>query len=77
MTTDPAQGATITVPQVIDQVWQYVSSQISSGAINDVLLPMTFKTIIGQQGLDIIATRFRYLYFLDRHHIPKLTFLDT
>ncbi|KAL9116680.1 MAG: hypothetical protein Q9187_006793 [Circinaria calcarea] len=61
MTADPPQGATITVPQVIDQVWQYVSSQVSSGAVNDVLLPMAFKTIIGQQGLDIIATRFRYL----------------
>ena len=58
MTADPQQG-TITVPQVIDQVWQYVSSQVSSGAVNDVLLPMAFKTIIGQQGLDIIATRFR------------------
>lgn len=76
MTTSPAQSTTVTVPQVIDQIWQYVSSQVSSGAVNDVLLPMTFKTIIGQQGLDIIATRFRYLYVLDHPHIPKLTFLD-
>ena len=60
---NPVKDGPISVPQVIDQIWQYISSQVSSRAVNDILLPATFKDIIGQQGLMIIATRFRYIDF--------------
>ena len=48
------------VPQVIDHVWIWVSNQINTGHVNNIRLPINFKPIIGQQGLEILADRFRY-----------------
>ncbi|MCJ1323159.1 hypothetical protein MMC15_008513 [Xylographa vitiligo] len=51
----------ISVPQVIDNVWIYVRNQINTGNVNNVRIPNNFKLVIGQQGLEVLASRFRAL----------------
>ncbi|MCJ1314364.1 hypothetical protein MMC25_008046 [Agyrium rufum] len=57
----PAAGAAVSVPQVIDNVWTYMSAQINAGTINNIRLPVAFKTVIGQQGMETLANRFEHL----------------
>ncbi|MCJ1255863.1 hypothetical protein MMC24_003681 [Lignoscripta atroalba] len=51
----------VSVPQIVDYIWQYVSHQINSGFVDEVLLPFTFKRVIGSQGFEVLETRFKYL----------------
>ncbi|MCJ1396772.1 hypothetical protein MMC18_009664 [Xylographa bjoerkii] len=47
------------VPQVIDNLWRWVSNQINTGHVNNIRIPINFKAVIGQQGLEVLANRFR------------------
>ena len=47
-----------TIPQIIDTLWQNISHQINSGLINNVRIPFIFKSIIGENGINVIMKRF-------------------
>ena len=47
-----------TIPQLIDHLWQHISHQINSGLINNVRIPFFFKSIIGENGINVIMKRF-------------------
>ena len=50
----------MSVSQIIDNVWLYVKNQINIGNVNKIRIPNNFKLTIGQQGIDVLASRFRY-----------------
>ena len=56
-------GSMPAVSQIVDYIWQYVSKQINTGVAHEVTLPIIFKSVIGDQGIAVIATRFRYVKF--------------
>ena len=63
-TITPATAGTSrapTVPQIIDNIWLWISTQINAGATDQVKIPMPFRSIIGQQGVDVLANRFKYV----------------
>jgi len=47
------------VPTLIDSLWQVYARNIISGLQYDIDLPNHFANIIGQEGIAMIATRFR------------------
>ena len=51
----------LTIPQLINAVWHHVEYRINNGDVNDIALPLNFKYVIGQQGLDVVLTRFKYV----------------
>ncbi|MCJ1385714.1 hypothetical protein MMC17_008837 [Xylographa soralifera] len=61
MATTTGVQSGISVPQVIDNVWLYVRNQINTGNVNNIRIPNNFKLVIGQQGLEVLANRFRAL----------------
>ena len=65
--------AMATVPQVINQIWTFTSSLINNGTASEIVIPVNFRNIIGQQGIDDLAKRFRYVLELSPILGAKLT----
>ena len=49
------------VPGIVDYLWKKLADQIIQGNTNEIRIPLTVKPVIGQQGVDVIKTRFQYV----------------
>ena len=49
------------LPAFVDHLWHKAAARIKDGSTNEIRVPFSVKAVIGQQGLDVIKTRFQYV----------------
>ena len=52
----PQPGVT---SQAVDNIWTIFAHNLNSGASSYIEMPINLKSVLGDKGLDIIASRFR------------------
>jgi len=48
--------------QLVDRLWLNCEAALNAGISDEVLVPVVLTTIIGKQGIDDIAARFRFAF---------------
>ena len=48
-----------TIPQIINIFWHAYSQNINSGAWTQIEVPIAVRSLISDEGISVIATRFR------------------
>ena len=61
-----------TVPQLIEAIWRHVHYRINSGDVNNIVLPLNFKAVIGQQGMEVIVNRFKWVNYNQLQVAPNI-----
>lgn len=63
----PPPGMNLTPDQVTDALWNHHCRSFQSGATREIVLDLGWKIHLGQNGVDELAKRMRFVLTLRRH----------